>query len=71
MPACALTFGSGVVDAPDRDQLAVTALVPSAAEFGRDTSGSGTPVYGQRQVFCVLAAADGSQLTGTRLAAPE
>ncbi|GAA2554980.1 serine/threonine-protein kinase [Pseudonocardia hydrocarbonoxydans] len=66
--ACALTFGSGVVAGPDTDRLAVTALVPSEAEFTRNTATSGTPSYGQRQVFCVLAPADGGQLTGTRLA---
>ncbi len=68
--ACALRFDSAAVAGADKDRLTVTALVPSEAEFGRDTAGSGGPTFDRRSVYCVLAAADGSRLTGTRIAEP-
>jgi hypothetical protein len=66
--ACRLQFDSLVVG-PDRDRLVVTALVPSAESFTRDTRSSpeSDPAFGRRSVHCLLTAADGSQLTGSRL----
>ncbi|MBW0114495.1 serine/threonine-protein kinase [Pseudonocardia abyssalis] len=62
--ACAMRFDSGLV--ADREGVVVTALLPSQAEFGRD-SGSGS--FQDRDVYCLLSSADGaSQLTGSRLA---
>ena len=63
--ACSLTFGSALIDGPDKDRLAVTALIPSQAAFETRGSSSGYP---GRDVICVLHAADGSQLAGTRIA---
>jgi hypothetical protein len=61
-----LVFGSGLIVGEDKERLAVTALVPSQAsfEFRADPSSS----YSGRNVICLLHAADGSQLTGTRIA---
>jgi hypothetical protein len=64
--ACSLTFGSALIDGPDKDRLAVTALIPSQAAFG--SHGSSSSSYTSRDVICVLHAADGSRLTGTRIA---
>lgn len=62
--ACTLLFDSALVQGPDKARLQVVGLVPAAAAFtARTASGFGT-----RDVICVLRAADGSQLTGTRIA---
>jgi eukaryotic-like serine/threonine-protein kinase len=65
--ACALRFGTESVVGDDKGDLAVTALYPTEAAFGADEGTPGSPRHDDRQVFCVLARADGAQLTGTRL----
>ncbi len=61
--ACTLLFDSALVEGPDKARLQVVGLVPTAASFTAKTSTSFTT----RDVICVLRAADGSQLTGTRI----
>ena len=63
--ACSLTFGSALIGGPDKDRLAVTALVPSQAAF--EARADSSSAFTTRDVICVLHAADGSQLTGTRI----
>jgi hypothetical protein len=63
--ACRLVFDSAVITGADKDRLDVTALVPSQTAFGiRSSSDS----FAERDVICVLSSADGSQLTGSRVA---
>jgi hypothetical protein len=62
--ACTLVFDSALVAGPDKDRLEVAALVPSRASF-ETRSSSSSP---DRDVICLLRAADGSRLTGTRIA---
>lgn len=62
--ACTLLFDSALVEGQDKARLQVVGLVPSAAAFSAKVSTSFTT----RDVICVLRAADGSQLTGTRIA---
>jgi hypothetical protein len=64
--ACTLVFDSAVVTGPDKDRLAVAALVPSKAAF--ETPAGTSSSFTNRDVICLLRAADGSQLTGTRMA---
>lgn len=64
--ACRLRFDSGLVS--DGTGLAVTALLPSEAEFRRNSSTPDSPSFVDRDVYCVLSAADGSQLETSRLA---
>jgi predicted Ser/Thr protein kinase len=59
--ACSLVFNSARVGGPDKQRLAVSALVPTQASFN---AGDGS---GSRAVYCLLGNADGSQLTGTRI----
>jgi hypothetical protein len=68
--ACGMYFDSLVVG-EDRDDLAITVLLPSEQAFAADSrsEGSSTPSFQTRDVFCVLTAADGRQLTGTRVLA--
>lgn len=66
--ACLLRFDSGLVS--DQNGLVVTALLPSQAEFRRDSSSGGSPSFGDREVYCVLHAANGSQLESSRLVDP-
>jgi hypothetical protein len=61
---CTLLFGSALVEGADKATLQVVGLVPTAASFTTKTSSS----FSSRDVICVLRAADGRQLTGTRLA---
>jgi hypothetical protein len=63
--ACSLTFGSALIGGPDKDRLAVAALVPSQAAF--EARADSSSAFTTRDVICVLHAADGSQLTGTRI----
>jgi eukaryotic-like serine/threonine-protein kinase len=64
---CAMRFESEAVVGDDKADLVATAMYPTEAEFGRtDESGDR---YDYRQVFCVLARADGTNIEGTRLAA--
>lgn len=53
---CRLLFDSALVAGPDKDALEVTALVPAAGAFR-----AGGPVV------CVLSAADGTALVGSRM----
>jgi eukaryotic-like serine/threonine-protein kinase len=66
--ACRMFFDT-IVTGADKDSLAITLLLPSEAAFTEDTRSptSSTPSFQSRDVFCVLSAADGRQLTGTRL----
>ncbi len=64
--ACGLIFGSGKITGLDKAGLRVAALVPSEAAFAYKPSP--TSSYSQRTVLCALYAADGSQLTGSRVA---
>jgi len=57
--ACTLVFESDAIDGADKDRLQVAVLVPSQASFEADAA---------RGVICLLRAADGSPLTGTRIA---
>ena len=61
--ACTLLFDSALVEGADKARLQVVGLVPTAAAFTAKTSSSFTT----RDVICVLRAADGSQLTGSRM----
>lgn len=54
--ACTAAFDA-LVAAPDRDGLEIAALVPSDAAFGT----------GAREVHCLLRAADGGPLVGSRI----
>ena len=67
-PACALVFGSGKITGPDKAKLRVAALVPSAAAFAYRSSP--TSSFSSRSVLCALYAADGTQITGSRIAKP-
>ncbi|MFC4947067.1 serine/threonine-protein kinase [Pseudonocardia sp. GCM10023141] len=63
---CSSIFGTDTITGPDKATLQTVAIVPSAAAFGRAVGGS----YDTRQQLCVLHAADGHQLTGTRISPP-
>src|SRR5689334_9104953 len=67
-PACALIFDSGRIAGPDKAALRVAALAPSAQAFAYRSSP--TSSFGSRSILCALYAADGSQLTGSRIAKP-
>ena len=67
-PACALIFNSGRIAGADKAALRVAALAPSAEAFAYRSSP--TSSFGSRSVLCALYAADGSQLTGSRIAKP-
>jgi hypothetical protein len=66
--ACRMFFDT-IVAGDDKDKLTMSLLVPSQAAFEENTAspGSSSPSYQSRTVYCVLRAADGSQLTGSRL----
>jgi hypothetical protein len=64
--ACTLVFDSGVVTGPAKDRLAVAALVPSQTAFETPVGASSS--FTNRDVICLLRSADGSQITGTRVA---
>lgn len=67
---CRFYFDSPLVVGQDKTGLEVVALVPAEAEFQRDTSTTpGYRSYAGREMHCVLRAADGGQLEGTRVAA--
>ncbi|WP_300014856.1 serine/threonine-protein kinase [Pseudonocardia sp.] len=66
--ACAMLFESGQIVEDGKDRLAVIALLPSEGEFVRNTATSGSPSFGERSVSCFLTNADGTQLTGSRVA---
>ncbi|MBA3908138.1 MAG: hypothetical protein H0X35_15880, partial [Pseudonocardiales bacterium] len=63
--ACTLAFSTMIVG-QDKAGLRVAALVPSEAAFA--DRASPTSSFGTRSVLCALYAADGSQITGSRLA---
>jgi hypothetical protein len=67
-PACALIFNSGRIAGADKAALRVAALAPSAEAFAYRSSP--TSSFGSRSVLCALYAADGSQLSGSRIAKP-
>jgi eukaryotic-like serine/threonine-protein kinase len=65
---CRFYFDSALVAGADKSRLEVVALVPSEAMFQLDSSTVPTShSFGERTVYCVLRAADGSQLEGTRI----
>jgi eukaryotic-like serine/threonine-protein kinase len=67
--ACRFYFDSPLVVGPDKSTLEVVALVPAEVEFGKDSSTSpGYHSYKGRVLYCVLRAADGAQLEGSRVA---
>ncbi|MBV9922566.1 MAG: serine/threonine protein kinase [Pseudonocardia sp.] len=66
--ACALDFSTGRIVGPDKAKLRVAALVPSAAAFAYRSSP--TSSFSTRSVLCALYAADGTQITGSRIATP-
>ena len=63
--ACTLLFDSALVEGADKATLQVVGLVPSKASF--ESRSTPTSSFTGRDVFCLLRAADGSQLTDTRL----
>jgi eukaryotic-like serine/threonine-protein kinase len=66
---CRFYFDSALIVGSDKSRLEVVALVPTEATFQRDSSSvAGSPTFAGRTVYCVLRAADGSQLEGSRLA---
>jgi eukaryotic-like serine/threonine-protein kinase len=67
-PACALVFDSGKITGADKASLRVAALAPSAEAFAYRSSP--TSSFSTRTVLCALYAADGTQLTGSRIAKP-
>ena len=67
-PACALAFNSGKIAGPDKAALRVAALAPSADAFAYRSSP--TSSFSTRTVLCALYAADGTQLSGSRIAKP-
>ena len=67
-PACALIFNSGRIAGADKAELRVAALVPSAEAFAYRSSP--TSSFSTRSVLCALYAADGTQITGSRIAKP-
>lgn len=65
---CAMRFTSDAVVGDDKAQLVALALFPTEDEFARTDDGGER--YDYRQVFCVLARADGDNIVGTRIAQP-
>lgn len=66
---CRFYFDSPLVVGADKARLEVLALVPSATTFQYDASSvPGSHSYSERILYCVLRAADGSQLEGSRVA---
>ena len=66
---CRFYFDSPLVLGPDKSALEVVALVPTEAEFQKDSSTSpGYHTYNGRLLHCVLRSADGGQLEGSRVA---
>jgi eukaryotic-like serine/threonine-protein kinase len=63
--ACTMVFRSDLITADGKDLIEVAALVPSEVAFAARTSP--TSSYAQRDVLCFLRAADGTQITGTRI----
>jgi eukaryotic-like serine/threonine-protein kinase len=65
---CGMYFDS-VVAGADKAELTMSLLVPSQQAFEENsaTPGSTSASYQSRDVYCVLRATDGSQLTGSRL----
>jgi len=65
---CQFYFDSELVVGSDKSRLEVVALVPSQALFALDSSTTpGYRSFSGRTLYCVLRAADGSQLEGTRI----
>jgi hypothetical protein len=62
--ACTLAFTT-MISGQDKASLRVAALVPSAAAFAERSTPTST--FTSRSVLCALYAADGSQITGTRI----
>ena len=67
-PACVLVFDSGKIAGADKAALRVAALAPSAEAFAYRSSP--TSSFSTRTVLCALYAADGTQLSGSRIAKP-
>lgn len=63
--ACTLAFSTMIVG-QDKASLRVAALMPSQTAFAARSSP--TSSFTSRSVLCALYAADGSQITGTRIA---
>ena len=66
--ACALAFDSDLIVPTGKDGLRVAVLVPSEAAFAKRATP--TSSFTDRDVMCLLRAADGSQLTSTRIKPP-
>ena len=66
---CRFYFDSPLVVGADKEALEVIALVPSEAEFQKNTSTTpGFRNYAGRSLHCALQAEDGAQLEGSRVA---
>lgn len=66
---CRSLFDSGLVVGQDKSSLAVVAIVPSQPTFEHNGGSPGsTPSYSDRDLYCVVQRADGTRLTGSRLA---
>jgi eukaryotic-like serine/threonine-protein kinase len=66
--SCRLVFDSSLITGDDKATLKVTVLVPSQTAFVTRSSPEPGASYRDRRYFCVLAKADGTQLTTTRIA---
>jgi eukaryotic-like serine/threonine-protein kinase len=64
--ACSLVFGTGMIVGSDKANLRVAALVPSQTAFAERPTP--TSSFSSRAVLCALYAADGSQISGSRIA---
>ena len=60
---CALAFHSDLVPAARRAELTYRALVPTEAEWRHTPSGENGDTVPVREIYCVLAKADGGPLT--------
>jgi hypothetical protein len=65
---CRMYFGS-IVTGDDKAKLTMSVLVPSEQAFQANSAspGSSSASYQSRDMYCVLRASDGSQITGSRV----
>jgi hypothetical protein len=67
--SCRFYFDSPLIVGTDKTGLEVVALVPTEAQFQKDSSTSpGYHTYNGRMLYCVLRSSDGAQLEGSRVA---
>ncbi len=65
---CRFYFDSALIVGSDKSALEVISLVPSSGAFLLDSSTvPSSPTFSDRELYCVLRAADGSQLQGSRV----